>query len=160
MVSLACAIIHRSHAVSDKHSACCHRSWWGIKNLGSGDSSVVRAPDLWLKGMGLNPCRSSGIIFFSRVNFLCWLLFWYPPPPPPPPLPQSHVKDPGHSAKSAGGRLQLNTHTPYVCGFAWNDMEHGCMVCTEHAEMAAVSCCTSHASAVSTPLWWIFKNVL
>ena len=26
-------------------------------------------------------------------------------------------KDPGHSAKSAGGRLQLNTHTPYVCGF-------------------------------------------
>ena len=28
------------------------------------------------------------------------------------------VKDPGHSAKSAGGRLQLNTHTPYLCGFA------------------------------------------
>ena len=35
-----------------------------------------------------------------------------------PVLPQKHVKDPGHSAKSAGGRLQLNTHTPYVCGFA------------------------------------------
>ena len=35
-----------------------------------------------------------------------------------PVLPQQHVKDPGHSAKSAGGRLQLNTHTPYVCGFA------------------------------------------
>ena len=28
------------------------------------------------------------------------------------------LKDPGHSAKSAGGRLQLNTHAPYVCGFA------------------------------------------
>ena len=27
-------------------------------------------------------------------------------------LPQWHVKDPGHSAKSAGGRLHLNTHTP------------------------------------------------
>ena len=26
-------------------------------------------------------------------------------------LLQQHVKDPGHSAKSAGGRLQLNTHT-------------------------------------------------
>ena len=25
-----------------------------------------------------NPCRSGGRIFFSRVNFLCWLLFWYP----------------------------------------------------------------------------------
>ena len=32
--------------------------------------------------------------------------------------PQQHVKDPGHSAKSAGGMLQLNTHTPYICGFA------------------------------------------
>ena len=26
-------------------------------------------------------------------------------------LPQWHVKEPGHSAKSAGGRLHLNTHT-------------------------------------------------
>ena len=43
---------------------------------GSRDSSVVRALD-W-KVVGLNPCRSGGIIFFSRVNFLCWLLFWYP----------------------------------------------------------------------------------
>ena len=31
-------------------------------------------------------------------------------------------------------------------------MVHGCMVYTEHTEMAAVSCGTSHASAVSTPL--------
>ena len=27
-------------------------------------------------------------------------------------LPQWHLKDPDHSAKSAGGGLQLNTHTP------------------------------------------------
>ena len=27
-------------------------------------------------------------------------------------LPQWHVKDPNHSAQSAGGRLHLNTHTP------------------------------------------------
>ena len=58
------------------------------------------------------------------------------------------MKDPGHSAKSAGGRLQLNKHTPYVCGFAWSDMVHGCIVYTERAEMAAVSCGTSHSSAV------------
>ena len=32
-----------------------------------------------------------------------------------PVLPQQHVKDPGHSAKSAGGRLHLNSHTPYAC---------------------------------------------
>ena len=27
-------------------------------------------------------------------------------------LLQWHVKDPGHSAKSAGGKLHLNTHAP------------------------------------------------
>ena len=27
-------------------------------------------------------------------------------------LLQWHIEDPGHSAKSAGGRLHLNTHTP------------------------------------------------
>ena len=31
---------------------------------------------------------------------------------PPPVLLQWHVKDLGHSAKSAGGMLHLNTHTP------------------------------------------------
>ena len=29
-----------------------------------------------------------------------------------PVLPQWYVKEPGHSAKSAGGSLQLNMHTP------------------------------------------------
>ena len=64
--------------------------------------------------------------------------------------PQSHVKEPGHSAISASGRLQLNTHAPYVCGFAWSDMVHSCMVYKERAETAAVSCGTSHASAART----------
>ena len=32
------------------------------------------------------------------------------------------------------------------------------MVYTERAEMAAVSCGTSHASAVNTSLRWIFNN--
>ena len=64
------------------------------------------------------------------------------------------------STKSAGGRLQLNTHTAHVCGFARSDMVHGCVVYTERAEQAAVSCGTSHVSAVSTPLRWIFKNAL
>ena len=37
-------------------------------------------------------------------------------------------------------------------------MVHGCMVYTERAETAAVSCGTSHASVVSTPLRWIVEN--
>ena len=57
-----------------------------------------------------NPGRSGGKIFFSRVNFVCWLLIGVRSTPV---LPQWHVKDPAHSAKrSAGGRLHLNTHTP------------------------------------------------
>ena len=59
--------------------------------------------------MSLNPGRSGGGIFFSRINFVCWLLFSVRSTPL---LPQWHVKDPGHFAKSAGGRLHLNTHTP------------------------------------------------
>ena len=31
-----------------------------------------------------------------------------------PVLLQYHIKDPGHSAKSVGSRLQPNTNTPYV----------------------------------------------
>ena len=30
-----------------------------------------------------------------------------------------------HSDISPGGRLQLNTHALYMCGFAWSDMLHG-----------------------------------
>ena len=84
----------------------------------------------WLKGPGFESGRSGGRMFFSRVDFLCRLLFRYPFHPRVTAVAR---QDPGHSAKSAGGRLQLNTHTPYVCGFAWSDMEHGCMVYIELA---------------------------
>ena len=45
--------------------------------VGSGDGSVVRAPECVSKVAGSNLCRDGGRIFFSRVNFLCWLLFRY-----------------------------------------------------------------------------------
>ena len=61
------------------------------------------------KVASLNPGRSAGRIFISRVNFVCWLLFGVCSTRM---LSQWHVKDPGHSAQSAGGRLHLNTHTP------------------------------------------------
>ena len=35
---------------------------------------------------------------------------------------------PGHSAKSAGGRLQWNTHASYVYGFKWSETVNRCMV--------------------------------
>ena len=56
-----------------------------------------------------NQGRSGGGIFFSRANFVCWLLFVVRSTPV---LPQCHVKDSGHSTKSEGGGLHLNMHTP------------------------------------------------
>ena len=105
------------------------------------------------KVAGSNSCWSGGRIFFSRVDFLCWLLLRYPFH-----TRVTAVKDPGHSAESAYGTLQLNTHAPYVCGFAWSDMVHVYMVYTDLAEATAVLRCTSHASAVSTPLKWKQKT--
>ena len=61
------------------------------------------------KVASLNLSRSSRRIFFPRVNFMCWLLFGVRSTPV---LPQWHVKDSGHTTKSAGGRLHLNRHTP------------------------------------------------
>ena len=55
-----------------------------------------------------NPSRSGGRIFFPWVNSVCWLLLGVCSTQV---LSQWHVKDPGHSAKSAGGRLRVRTHT-------------------------------------------------
>ena len=49
-----------------------------------------------------DPSWRGGRIFFSRANFMCWLLFGAFHPPL---LPKWHVKHPHHSAKRAGGRL-------------------------------------------------------
>ena len=119
---------------------------------GGGDSSVVKAPDSWLKGRGFtNPCRSGGRIFFSRADYLCWLLFRY----------AFHPRVTAVARKSAGWQVTVKhayTLRMWLC-MKW----HGAWLYGVHrtcAETAAVSCGTSHASAVSTPLRWIFKNAL
>ena len=90
------------------------RGLWGR------DSSVVRAPDSWLKGRGFESLleRRENFLLQGRLSVLTLISVSVPPPL------QLHVKNPGHSAKSAGGRLQLNTHTPYVCGFYWTVLRH------------------------------------
>ena len=46
--------------------------------LGVGIAQVLEHQIRDRKVTGFNPCKSSQIIFFSRVNFMCWLLFQYP----------------------------------------------------------------------------------
>ena len=73
----------------------------------SRDSLFLRACDPKIESS--NPGRSGGRIFFSRVNFVCWLLSGVCFAPM---LLQWHVKDPGHSVIRAGGRLHLHMQAP------------------------------------------------
>ena len=108
------------------------------------------------KVAGSNPCWSGGRIFFSRVDFLCWLLFRY----------LFHPRVTSVARKRSRSfcqkcRWQVTAKLAYTFRM-WLCMKwHGTCLYGVHrtcAETAAVSCGTSHASAVSTPLRWIFKN--
>ena len=112
-----------------------------ILNVG-GDSSVVRAPDSWLRGRGFeslqdwwenflfHPCVTA--VARKRSRSFCQKCRWQV------------------TAKHA------YTLRMWLC-MKW----HGAWLCGVHrtcAETAAVSCGTSHANTVSTPLRWIFKK--
>ena len=105
-----------------------------------GDSSVVRAPDSWLKGRRFESLQKQceNFLLQGRLSMLTLILVFL----------QSHVKDPGHAAKSAGGRLQLKhayTIRMWLC-MKW----HGAWLHGVHrtcTETAAASCGTSHAGA-------------
>ena len=58
-----------------------------------------------------------------------------------------HVKDSGHFAKSAGGRLQLNTHASCVCGF--KHISHCKLVCT-----CMVAWCTQNLRRDGSSFAW------
>ena len=77
-----------------------------------------RVMDLWFKCLRFNTWQEWQEIFFSRVTFLCWPLFSVHSTPL---LPQWHIKDPSHSAKSAGGRLQIITHT-FLTQQSWSGL--------------------------------------
>ena len=51
-----------------------------VLKVQSQDSLLVRALDSWLKGCKFESGRCGRIIFFSRVHFVCWLLFVSVPP--------------------------------------------------------------------------------
>ena len=104
----------------------CQLTWdYRSDKQGSGDGLVVHDE----KVAGSSPGRSGGRIFFSRVNFLCRLLFRYPLHPRVTAVARKRPLS--FCQKRRWRRLQLNTHTPCVCGFACSDMVHGCMVYTD-----------------------------
>ena len=108
------------------------------------------------KVAGSNPCRSGGGIFFSRVDFLYWLLFRYPFHPSVTAV--AHKRSQSFCQKC---RWQVTAKHAYTLR-TWLCMKwHGAWLYGVYrtcAKTAAVSCGTSHASAVSTPLQRIFKK--
>ena len=121
-----------------------------------GIAGIARWLERWTcdqKVAGSNPCRSAGIIFFSGVNFLCWLLFRYPfRVTAEAKKKKKKEKKKRRRSWSFCQKCRWQVTAKYactLCGFAWSDMVHGCMVYTEHVEMAAVLCGISHASAVT-----------
>ena len=110
------------------------------------------------KVAGSNPCRSGGRIFFSRVNFLCWLLFQYPFHP--------RVTTVAHKRSRSfcqNCRWQVTAKHAYTLCM-WLCMKwHGAWLYGVHrtcAKMAAVSCGTSHQRCKYTTLVDIQKRAI
>ena len=102
------------------------------------------------KVAGSNPCWSSGRIFFSRVDFLCWLLFRY----------LFHPRVTAVACKRSWSfcqkcRWQVTAKHAYTLHMWLCMKQHGAWLYGVHrtcAKTAAVWCGTSRASTVSTPL--------
>ena len=110
-------------------------SFWGKLSRKSGAGIVqwleCRTRD-W-KVAGSNPCRSSGRIFFSRVNFLCWHLFRYPFHPRVTAVACKRLRPFCQKCRW----LVTAKHTCTLPRWLWMKwhckMVNGCMVYTEHA---------------------------
>ena len=121
------------------------------------DSSVVRAPDLWLKGRGFKSQQEQweNFLLQGRLSVLLFRYLFHP-----------HVtavacKRPWSFCQKCRWQVTAK-HSYTLC--LWLCMKwHGAWLYGVHrtcAEMAAVSFGTSHVSAVSTPLQWILKKKL
>ena len=110
---------------------------------------------------GSNPGRSGGWIFFSRVNFLCWLLFWYPFNP--------HVtavackRSLSFCQKCRWQVTAKHTYTlPMWLWMKWHCKQvYGWMVYTELAlrwqQFHMAPAMQQQMSVIRTPLPWILK---
>ena len=124
--------------------------------MGSGDSSVVRAPDSWLKGRGFESLLERRDNFFLRGQLFGRLLFRYPFHPRVTAVVRRRPR-----SFCLKRRRQVTAKHAYTLRM-WLCMKwYGAWLYGVHrtcAKTTAVSWGTSHASAVSTPLRCIFKK--
>ena len=162
MLSAPRVYCHQPSAISDSIRVVEMFCFWShYYLLGSGDISAVRAPDSWSKGRGFEPLQERQENFLLQGPLLCWLLFRYP----------FHPRVTAVARKRSQSfcqrrRWQVTAKHAYTLRM-WLCMKwHGAWLYGVHRthqdwlSLAADSCGTGRASAVSTPLRWIFKNVL
>ena len=107
------------------------------------------------KVAGLNPCWSGGRIFFSRVNFLCWLLFRYPFHPRVTPVARKRPRSFCQKCRWQVTAKHAYTLRMWLC-MKW----HGAWLYGVHRTRRDGSRFLWHqpCAAVSTSLQWIFKT--
>ena len=94
---------------------------------------------------GSSPGKSGAKSFFSRVNFLCRLLFRYPFDTIVTSAARKRSRLFCQKCRWQVTAKHAYTLRMWLC-MKWRDMMHGCMVYTERAEMATVSRGTSHVT--------------
>ena len=124
---------------------------------------MVRAPDLWLKGCGFKSLQEQreNVLLQGRLSVLTLNLISVSQLSVPPPLVAAACKRSRSFCRKCRWQVTLTAKHAYtlrmLLGMKWNiawlyGVQRTC------AETTAVSCGTSHASAVCTPLQWIFKK--
>ena len=72
---------HTPFGLSPRWYLCAQEAHHMLYTLGSAGSVGSLVVEWWThdqKVLGSSPERRKGSIFFSKVNFLWWILFWYP----------------------------------------------------------------------------------
>ena len=117
------------------------RMWQSRDSYRAGIAHWLECPTPDQKVAGSSPCRSGGGIFLLQGQLSLLSLISVS-------VPQKHVKDRGHSANSAGGRLQRNTYAPNVCAFEWSDCAYWSECSFSSILLSAASCCCSRFSSL------------
>ena len=153
------SLYHHFHS-SSHHRLADLKAIQSVKQ-GGGDSSVVRAPDSWSKGCGFESLLERRENFLLQGQLSVLTLIRYPFHPCVTAV--AHKRPRSFCQKC---RWQVTAKHAYTLR-TWLCMKwHGaCLYGVRRTRrdwlsVAADSCGTSHASAVSTPLRWIFKNAL
>ena len=98
----------------------------GVVVVGGGIAQWLERRTRDWKVAGSNPCWNGGRIFFSRVDFLCWLLFRYPFHPRVTTVARKKSRSFCQKCRWAGGRGGGRARPVFVCMFVRAELPTWC----------------------------------